>query len=387
MFEILLKDAGLSTTETEIDADFRTSIVAAGSAINNDSAHSPFYRLLFAVVKTPVLQIISTLMTAVLPNFYLKTATGEWLVLLADSYGLSREQPQKAQGNITFSRVLTAGELIIPAGVVIASVGIEGTTYKLTSTTETRIPDGDSSVLVFCEAQATGEAYNLGVGAYNILEIPVNGITSASNESGWITRLGTDLESDEALRIRCRNRWNVLSDWHTDSAYVAILSGFDGVDPHHIFFDHNNPRGAGSADIYILLDVGEVSQGLLDQINDYIMVQGHHGHGDDLDVKAMIAKPFDLSLILDFVLNISLARQAEILADAENLIRAIFRENSAYSTLERVAPHARYAKSKISKHLHEQFPELEAVNWLLPADDLFSSLEVPTIQSLIIATS
>lgn len=184
--------------------------------------------------------------------------------------------------------------MAIPAGTVVESPAHNGTTYRLTTLAAAVIPDGQDSALVPVQAEATGAAYNLGPGYYSILPRPVPGVASVTNADGWLTTEGADEESDEALRLRSRNQFAAVGQYHHDAAYRAMIAAYAGIRVDYIFFEKNAPRGPGTANAHIMTESGVPPQELVEAINTFIQTSGNHGHGDDLRCMAITTTPVDL---------------------------------------------------------------------------------------------
>ncbi|EHN7852851.1 baseplate J/gp47 family protein, partial [Salmonella enterica] len=120
------------------------------------------------------------------------------------------------------------------------------------------------------KATGTGGAYNLAPGYYRILPVAVDGISHVASEENWLTVPGADEESDDELRERCRNQFNLVGNYHTDAVYRSMIAGVAGLSIDRIFFEHEAPRGPGTANAYLLLDSGVASAPFVDAVNDYI---------------------------------------------------------------------------------------------------------------------
>lgn len=126
---------------------------------------------------------------------------------------------------------------------------------------------------------------------------------------------------------------------------------------------------------------GVISQPYVDSVNDYIMTQGHHGHGDDMHCFAMPETRHDLAVTV-YVKNLSNISSDDIDAlksGAENLIRCAFRENSNYD-ITRTWPYSRFSFSQLGRELHNAFPLVESVTFSL--EDIISDLNVPRLNTL-----
>jgi uncharacterized phage protein gp47/JayE len=374
--------ADLPSTDEEALAELRADLQAQGSRIANTSAFSPFFRLLGAIFASPLLYVRRQVLEQILPSLFVKTATGAALDTLAYGLDETRKPASSAVGLLTFRRDGTSGDLAIPLGTMVESPPIDGVVYRLITSEQGLIADGADSALVPAEAEAPGAAWNLGDGYYSLLADVVPGIVAVANEAGWLTSPGRDVEDDEAFRMRLRLKWRRQSGWHTADTYRSLISDVAGIDPGDVYFDLSAPRGPGSADAYLLTASGIPSQALVDLADAHINAEGNHGLGDDLQVKAMPALPVDVDVTITAAEALSAADKAQLAADAQDLIRAAFRENAAYPEVERVAPFNRVARSYLAGAIHNAFSGVVAVDWTLPAADPEPNLALPVLGSL-----
>ena len=382
LFTSMLQEAGVPVTEAEMQSRWDQINTEQGSQIQNDSQWSPFWRLISAIVTEPCKWLVQLLVSVALPNIFLKYATGKWLDLYAWSVDVERKPALPLQGVIRFTRSTSAGEIFIPLGTVVESPSINGYVYRLRTTADVTLQDGLLSGNVPVEAELAGSAWNLGPGYYSILPVPVSGIVSVTNEPDWITRPGADEEQDEELRLRGRNQFSAVGQYHHDAAYTADIAGFAGIRTDYLFFEHGAPRGPGSANCYVMIDSGVPAQELLDQINAYVRDKGNHGHGDDM--LCFPVPTLDVSLSVSVhPLPHSTEVQREDLRDAvENMVRAAFRENASFPTVTQTWPCCRFSFSRLSDELHGQFPNLQSVEF--DRDDIVSGMELPVLQSLLV---
>lgn len=384
-FTELVASAGVPTDEASIKAKFEEERVAAGLTINNSSKYSPFWNVVTRFFITPVLWLLrEVLIKTVLPQSFLKTATGIWQDLLAWAYNVTRKQANKVQGMIKFARLFSVGNLPIPAGTIVQSPAINGKVYKLRTLVDAVIEDGDVDVSVLCEALEAGEAYNLSDGYYTVLEQTIADIVSVTNGEGWITSPGTDLEPDEELRARARLQFNSLGHYHTDAVYKMIMASFPGVKVSNIYFVHDAPRGAGTADAYILFEQDAPAADYVEAINHYITGQENHGHGDDLQVFTMPEDGHDIAVTWvpkDWVDDDDIEGNT---AEIDNFIRAAFRENKDY-TPTLVAPESIFSFSLLGGELHSSFPFIKTLHFA--NTDITSLVTVPVIDSLVVTAA
>ncbi len=379
-YEKVLRDSGMPTTEADISKAFANVVDEAG-LITNTSRMSPFWRLINTLVTRPVLWLKEALINVTLKNMYLATASGSWLDMFAWGVNLKRKPASAAQGVLRFYKAAGASAVTVPAGTVIQTERINGEIYRVSTTESVVIAEGVSSALLPVAADAAGGAFNLAPGYFRILPVAVSGIARVQNEEGWLLTPGADAESDDELRDRCRNQYNLVGNYHTDAVYRGMMAAVAGLSIDRIFFLHDAPRGAGTANAYLLLDSGVTSQPFIEAVNDYITNQGHHGHGDDMQCLPMPETQHDLSVTL-FVVSLANYNQEQIATlkrDVENLIRCAFRENSQYA-VKKTWPYSRFSFSNLGREIHREFSEIESLTFSL--GDILSELSVPRLKTL-----
>ncbi|PJD01633.1 hypothetical protein B9Q22_23490, partial [Enterobacter roggenkampii] len=243
------------------------------------------------------------------------------------------------------------------------------------------IPSGTASALLAVKATGTGGAYNLAPGYFRILPVAVDGISHVASEEDWLTVPGADEESDDELRERCRNQFNLVGSYHTDAVYRSMIASVAGLSIDRIFFLHDAPRGPGTANAYLLLDSGVTSEPFIDAVNDYINTQGHHGHGDDMQCFAMPETRHDLSVTVYVrsLSNLEPEQQDTLKKGIENLIRCAFRENKDYD-VKKTWPYSRFSFSQLGREIHKTFTDADSVEFSLK--DITSDLDVPRLNSL-----
>jgi len=366
-FMALLAKSGVPTTEAAMEAELKKEVEAAGSLITNDSDVSPFWRLVRGVVITPALWLIRTLLAGhVLPASFAATANDTYLDLKAWDVDL---------------KVNPAEAVTIPADVWITTERINGTIYRLRPLQEMVSPAGEVVAKVVCEAEFAGSAWNLAPGYYNLLSKPVTGILSARNtDRDWVTTQGADAESNDALGLRIQNQFSAVGRYHIDAIYRSMLASVAGIRADHIFFEHDAPRGPGTANAFILLEVGTTPASLIDKLNDYVSNQGNHGHGDDLQVMAMPETDHTLHLDLWPIDNLTAEQRLALKRDVELLVKAAFRQSADYPTVTRTWPQSRFSLSQLGRELHQAFPEIKSLHFT--ELDIVSGLDIPRLSDL-----
>jgi uncharacterized phage protein gp47/JayE len=381
-FKKVIADAGIPTTEAGLKAAWEKEVEAQGAKVANTSSYSPFWRVMTTLVTKPVLWLLDFLCLTVLPNFFVKTAVDAWLDMLAWAVNVERKGATKARGKLLFTRAVPDGVLQLEKGIVVQSAAINGNVYQLTTTASATFQPGQLQLDVPVEAIEAGSGFNLAPGYYAILPVPIPGIVQVVNKDGWLASPGADPEPNEQLRLRVRNQFSAVNQWHTDAVYRAMISAFPGVRPDGVYFEHDAPRGPGSANAYVLFDAGVPAATYLEQINAHIRDQGNHGHGDDLLAMVMPQVPVSVEMSLWPQPNLS-AKQIEILKnEVELFIRAAFRESTPRDYQPTLTyPQSRFSFSRLAEELHQQFADIASLQFS-PGVDIISGLDIPRLSSL-----
>jgi uncharacterized phage protein gp47/JayE len=381
-FKRIVENAGIPTTEDGWKILFKQDVETEAGIIANDSPFSPFWRLISAIVAKPAAYIVNNLLIEIiLPNMFLQTATDDaFIEAKAWEHGLTRKAEESAQGSVRFYRAANLGpSLLISAGTLVQTDAINGIVYRVITNNDIVLPENQQSILVPVTAEFAGENYNLGVGYYHILPESVTGIGSVKNEAEWLNVLGADAETNTELKLRTRNAFTAAAPWHIDAVYRAILTEQSGLNTNNIFFQHDAPRGPGTANGYILLDIGEPSQQLIDDLNDHITSKGLHGHGDDLLILAMPSTDHNITVTIYPHSYLLADEVTALLTNVENLIRSAFRENNNYATTKTESA-SRFSFSRLGQELHKAFDGIDSLSW--GQGDITSANDVPRLTSL-----
>ncbi|MFV7361043.1 baseplate J/gp47 family protein [Citrobacter portucalensis] len=379
-FNEVVKKSGMPTTAEELRTQFN-AIAAEEGIITNSSRMSPFWRLITAIVTTPVLWLKDVLVNTVLANMFVATASGQLLRLLAWAVNVTAKPAVAAQGVIRFYKSESRAVVTVTAGTLIQTERINGVVYTLATTADFTITADVSSAFIPVIASETGGAWNLAPGYYRILPVAVAGISRVVNEDDWLTTPGADEESDDELRERCRNQFNLVGNYHTDAVYRSMIASVAGLSIDRIYFEHDAPRGPGTANAYLLLDTGVTSQPFIDAVNDYITGQGHHGHGDDMQCFAMpdTLHQLDVTVYVENLANLAADEYTALKSGVENLIRSAFRENSDFD-VKRTWPYDRFSFSNLGRELHKAHAVIDSLAFSLT--DIVSDLNVPRLSAL-----
>lgn len=382
-FKQMLAETGLPVEETQIRQKFE-ELTAQENIITNTSKMSPFWRLITAIAVKPVKWLTDHLIGEILPNLFVKTAKEKWLQLHAWAVGIDFKQATKAEGVIQFTKESDITELTIKAGTVVQTERINDVIFRLIVTADTAIPKGVLTALVPVVAENAGADYNLAAGYYRILPESIAGIRSVENKDDWLATPGSDRETNEELRERYRTQFSSVGQHHIDSVYKGMIAQVAGLSVDRIYFKHDAPRGPGTANAYLLLDTGVISQPFIDKVNHYVQTEGNHGHGDDLICFAMPETQHVITCGVYFRPSqaIGETRKAEIVQAVENMIRCAFRENNNYS-VTKTYPFSRFSWSKLGEEIHDRFNEIDSIVW--GQKDIQSDLSIPRISRLTVS--
>lgn len=385
-FESILSESGIPTTEAELEIKLKEQVVAAGSKVSNDSEMSPFWRWVRAAVITPTIWLIKTLLAGyVLPNMFIATAERWALELKAWERNVTVKAAVKTQGLITLTKATASDEVTIAKGAIIQTLPIDGVTYQLQVLADTVIAIGDETGKVLAEAMTAGLAYNLPAGYFNILPEELPGITAAVNEPDWITTSGANEETDEELALRLQNAFTSSGSWHIDDAYRAIIASVAGIRSDNIFFENTGNISPGTANAYIVMEVGETPQSLIDELNAHITEDDHHGHGDVLTCLAIADQSYNVSAEAVLADNMTQEKINNTLLEIENRIRAAFRETEAFDEMTRAKPKSRFSVSKMASEIHSNMVTVKSIKISIDGviqEDIISALVQPRINTL-----
>ncbi len=374
-FTQLMIDAGLPITEASAKTQWDAELVKHDITIENNSPFSPFWRTIKAIITKPVVALFEWVATIVMPDLYILTASREALINLhGPSRNVSVFNATYARGILIFSRNSGDGVLSIPVGSIVSSDEIGGKVYQVKLLDSAVFKEGETITQVMVQAVNTGIGYNLPESSYYKLDNHIEGVT-VKNESDWLISPGGNEEETEAYRTRIINVFGTAGRWHTNAVYKQIISDF-GIAIENIEITNGAPRGAGTANAHIFLEVGLISTALINVINDHVRVKNYHGHGDDFMVYAIPQNEYTL------IANYSLHDNAQdIKTDLESFIKAAFRLNNAYQPT-RPRPNEVFSISLLKGQLHNEFPTLKTISF--DQDDIDCGLWLPKLTSLVI---
>lgn len=204
-----------------------------------------------------VLAAASRLQAAIANGGFLDLAEGDWLTLLARHvYGVERSVGTFAAGEVTLTNAGggvysgAAGDLVFScsAGDAAGKTYRNTAAYSLAALGTTTIP---------IEAVELGSDSTAGAGEIDTLETALIGVT-CSNAAALV---GTDTETDEALRQRCRDKLGALSPNGPKDAYAYVARTTEDADGQTLGVTRTRTvaDGAGGIAVYVASAGGTVT--------------------------------------------------------------------------------------------------------------------------------
>lgn len=220
----------------------------------------------FAEAKATIYADALGLVSRIAAGGYLDLATGDWLTLLARSaYGLERNAAVSAQGPAALRDAGGAGPFTI-APFTLWATSTSGKRFQ--NITGGLLPQGGALALTW-QAEGPGSAYNIASGTLTTLSTTLPGVTVTNAAPGaWLTQSGSDAESDDSLRLRCRARWPSLGSGATALVYDAwARTASPEVQKVKVL---ENVTGAGRVSIVVAGAAGPASAPAVQAVRDYI---------------------------------------------------------------------------------------------------------------------
>ena len=200
----------------------------------------------------------------------LELAEKDWLTMYARSaYGLTRNAAISTEGRVRLTDAggapltFTAGDLIVSSNT--------GLRYR--NTTGGTLNVGSTLTLSF-KAESPGASYNVSNDTITtfVTSTPSVTITNpAIGTSPWYTVSGTDEESDEALRQRCRARWGSLGTGGNRDAYIYWARSAS-AQVTRVAVQENYPTD-GKVGVFIAGDGGALPTDVATTVNTYVQAR------------------------------------------------------------------------------------------------------------------
>lgn len=160
------------------------------------------------------------LVSAVASGGLLEYASGDWLTLLAKQvYGLDRNPATATKGFIRLTNASATPQTIAVGQLWFSD--LYG--HRYTNTAGGTLAAGPGTTLdLAIQAEQTGASWNVASGQISQMVTPLPGVT-CTNPTDWLSRTGAipgaDIESDDLLKQRCRDRWSSLGVAATEATY------------------------------------------------------------------------------------------------------------------------------------------------------------------------
>ena len=234
------------------------------------------------------------------------TATGEQLDMHALQRGLSRHKGKKASGLLVFRLDMPLEyDLVIPLGTICT---VEDGSLNYVTKEESVISRGDTFAWVMCEAENSGDRYNIAADRVKTIITYFSVGIRINNASSFIG--GTDDEDDASLRKRIFESYRNIPNGADAEYFKRLAESVEGVNSASVFADSGSPG-------YI------------------IAVLGGRGVIPSNDVKneaaALLSQKAPLGITADVAVNISVKSgfgASEVGAAVEAAVREFFLELS-----------------------------------------------------------
>lgn len=247
-----IDDLTTPLTTDEVKTSIYNVLAALGVSTTNWKPGAVVRTIIAAVAI--IIAAASQLTAKVARSGFLDTAEGNWLTLLAFYvYGVTRIPATSATGDVLLTNA-GGGIYVFGVGDLQLRSSVSGKTYTNTSAGTL----GASSTLTLSfQADEVGEDSTAFVGEIDTLVAPLTGVTCANAA----VLVGTDEESDPALRSRCRARLGALSPNGPADAYDYIAKSATRVDGTNIGITQTRtvPDGVGGLDCYVVNAGGAVT--------------------------------------------------------------------------------------------------------------------------------
>lgn len=327
-----------------------------GFVINNFSSGGIFYTLLMIVLRLRI-EFIS-LLRSVLNNMFVTHASGTWLKLKAVDFSKKQKEVVKTQGNVTVNRGDAPDAVRIPKGHVFKTLrDVNGEELRFFVLSDTILQQGSDSVNAPVEAEFAGSKYNVPQGQITRTLTYLDGGCTVTNNLGWITREGSDIEDLESLRERTLRSWSELATRPTAEKYQNVCEQVPGV----LFVKVNDlhPRGQGTVDIVVTGTAGEASESLLALVQ--AEVNKIIGTYDNVLVKSSMTVPQNIAVTVTIPSTVTDGNITESITAAITQLLKISKDRELNELIHADIVHA--IKSKVSP--------VRNVKVTVPEEDLF----------------
>lgn len=282
---------------------------------------------------------LQALVMAVLAMIRLSTSTGADADSFVADFGgpfveggvpmFARLGATGAVGEVTFSRLSTSGQAVVPVGATVETA--DGSQrFAVVANAEDYasynaglggyvMADGDASVIVPVVGVSTGSAGNVLAGTVSVITSAIPGVDLVTNAEPMVG--GADPESDEAMRVRFRAFIRALRE----ATPAAILAYAAAVQPGLSILLRENVTLAGLEKrgfVFLVVDdgTGTPPQSLLDAVSE--VVNEHRAAGVQFAVYAPEITTINVAMTAIPRAGLATADETKARQDVDNAVTA-----------------------------------------------------------------
>lgn len=232
----------------------------------------------------------------IISNSTISNAVEEWLVVKAKDFGKERKEASYTEGYITLRRDIAEQNIPIQKGNIFKTEQDKaGKEYRYIVQKAVIFERDETECHVLVKAEYPGSDYNLSSGLITKSLTHIESVTEITNDEGWITAEGADIEAVESFRNRTLNVWSELSTNVIADKYKNVAESVTGV--LYAQVDDMHPRGQGTVDVIITGTAGEATEALLLSVSEKL--EEIRGPYDNLLVKSSSIVYEDIAVTLE----------------------------------------------------------------------------------------
>lgn len=224
----------LDQIKSDVEARLRANI-DAGLNLTASSPDGQFFQIICELISQ-----MWELAQAVGATWDPDEAVGVWIENLAAITGTIKEDAKASTATVT---ITTTAAVSVDVGTFVLSVA--GNSSAHFANTEAIVTTGADALSIAFAAQSTGPTV-ANAGTLTVIETPVTGIASATNPLD--AEIGSDIESDDALRVRRENELDAVGAGTLDSIRARLIKPLA-------------EGGAGCTDAEIFENTSDVTDG------------------------------------------------------------------------------------------------------------------------------
>ena len=191
-----------------------------------------------------------------------QTAEGDFLDLHAQQRGISRKPAIPSSGQLSFTRQTALSyDVPIPQGTVCSTGGVPG--IRFVTTQDAVLSAGKLEISVEAQSEEGGRDANTAAHTICVLVTPPPGIEEVQNPLPFTG--GEDGETDESLRGRVIQSWNIIPNGTNAAFYRDFVLQYEGIRSVSVV---PRAQGIGTVDIYAAGAGAAPDEGLLAQIQE-----------------------------------------------------------------------------------------------------------------------